>query len=143
MPPPDQLMISQSLFLLKCKGGHMGQDTTVFAAYRWNDTEIDVVKGQAISIAAQGRWVDSSISATPDGFERPWLDPVQWLRRLPSAPWFCLCATVGQMKRPIHRIGSAGAFIADRDGRLYLFANDAWLFYFNNKGSIRASIEVA
>lgn len=59
------------------------------------------------------------------------------------APWFCLCATVGQMKRPIHRIGSAGRFEAKRDGRLYLFANDAWLFYFNNSGSIETTIQIS
>lgn len=54
-----------------------------------------------------------------------------------------LCATVGQMKRPIHRIGTAGRFEAEADGRLYLFVNDAWLFYFNNRGCIEADVRVS
>lgn len=117
--------------------------TPVVARCRWNDTGIDVRQGQRVHITASGEWTDDTIRATPDGFEKPRLNPFRWARRLPSAKWFCLCATVGQMKKPIHRIGSAGEFIAGRDGRLYLFANDAWLFYFNNHGEITATITVA
>lgn len=116
---------------------------TVEAALRWNDTQLDIRAGQVVRITASGDWVDDWIKTTPDGFDKPWLTPLRFTRRLPSAPWFCLCATVGQMKRPIHRIGRAGEFVAGRDGRLWLFANDAWLFYYNNKGSISATITVA
>lgn len=87
--------------------------------------------------------MDSSIACGPDGFERPWLDLVRWTRRAVSAPWFCLTASVGQMKRPLFPVGSNGSFTAPGDGRLYLFANDAWSFYFNNTGSIDATIDVA
>ena len=121
----------------------MAKSVEVFARCKWNDTGIDIVKGQTVRIVAQGQWVDASIPASPDGFEKPWLNPVRFARRLPSAPWFCLCATVERMKQPIHRIGTSGEFVAGRDGRLYLFANDAWLFYGNNKGSIAATIAVA
>lgn len=112
------------------------------SALRWNDSKIDIRKGQMVRITATGTWIDDWIEATPDGFEKPWLTPLRFARRLPSAPWFCLCATVDQMKQPIHRIGSAGEFEAGRDGRLWLFANDAWYFYRNNSGCISATITV-
>jgi hypothetical protein len=118
----------------------MGKQVEVMAASRWNDTGLDIRKGQSVRITASGNWIDGGITATPDGFDKPWLNPVRWSRRKPSAPWFCLCATIGQMKRPIHAVGTSGQFTAGRDGRLWLFANDAWLFYFNNKGTIRATI---
>jgi len=120
-------------------------DTTVEvkAALRWNDGMLDIREGQVVRITASGEWTDDWIRTTPAGFDKPWLAPVKFTRRLPSAPWFCLCATVDRMKRPIHRIGTGGEFVARRSGRLWLFANDAWLFYFNNKGSITATITVA
>lgn len=114
----------------------------VIARCRWNDTGIDVRQGQRVHITASGEWTDDMIDTSPAGFEIPRLKPFRWARRLPSAPWFCLCATVGQMKKPIHRIGNGDEFFAGRDGRLYLFANDAWLFYFNNHGKIDATITV-
>lgn len=120
----------------------MAKAVEVFARCKWNDTGLDIIRGQTVRIVAEGQWIDSSIQASPDGFEKPWLNPVRFTRRLPSTPWFCLCATVDRMKRPIHRIGKSGEFVAGRDGRLYLFANDAWLFYANNKGSIQATVEV-
>lgn len=117
-------------------------EVEVLASCKWNDTQLDIVCGQTVRIVAEGRWIDSSIPASPEGFEKPWLNLVRFTRRLPSAPWFCLCATVDRMKQPIHRIGKVGEFVAERDGRLYLFANDAWLFYGNNEGSIEATVEV-
>lgn len=115
----------------------------ILADQRWNDTLIDIHEGQRITITAQGSWKDSTIICGPDGFERPWLNWVRWSRRAPRAPWFCLIASVGQMKRPLFPVGRHVSFEAPCEGRLYLFANDAWAFYFNNSGCISAVIEVA
>jgi len=114
----------------------------IFAAERWNDTLIDVLEGQRITITAEGSWTDSTIVCGAGGFERPWLNLVRWTRRAPGASWFCLTASVGQMKRPLFPVGSRGSFQAPCEGRLYLFANDAWAFYFNNSGFISAVIDV-
>ncbi len=77
----------------------------VLARSKWNDTGLDIVCGQTVRIIADGQWIDSSIPASPEGFEKSWLNLARFTRRLPSAPWFCLCATVDRMKRPIHRTG--------------------------------------
>ncbi len=47
---------------------------------------------------------------------------------------------MGQYDGPYHRIGTSGEFIADRAGRVQLFANDAWVMYWNNHGAIEADI---
>ena len=114
----------------------------VIARKRWNDSGIDIVKGQIVTIEASGKWTDDTIATSPDGFNRPWLHLVRWTRRAPRSPWFALIAVIGRRKRPVNHIGSEASFTADTNGRLYLYANDAWLFYFNNKGSIQATVKV-
>src|SRR5581483_3818287 len=91
-------------------------------------------------------------------------------RRLPKSPWFSLVAAVHPSHRlefeqadtnmltdlfveivshPIKRcdaqsqlvnIGEQGSIEVDRDGYLYLFANDAAWAYDNNIGSVTATI---
>ncbi len=120
----------------------MIDDVEVFSSQRWNDTGVDVKRSQRIEVTATGEWIDWTIRCDANGFERPHMNAFKFARRNRGAPWFALIASVGKMKRPTHHVGSSGDFVASRDGRLYLFANDAWYFYFNNKGSVRASIRV-
>jgi hypothetical protein len=108
----------------------------IFARNRWNDTRLEVAAGDRVVVTASGTWHDSGIPSGPEGFEKPWLDPLAWTRRCRPAHWFELVAVVGQYDGPYHRIGTGGEFIADRAGRVQLFANDAWIMYWNNRGEI-------
>lgn len=117
-------------------------DLEVYANKRWNDTGIDVAQGTEVAIVAEGAWIDGGIQVGPDGFERPWLNPVKWTRRCREAHWFELVAAAGRFDGPYYRIGRSGGFSAKRAGRLYLFANDAWLMYWNNKGALEIEVSV-
>jgi hypothetical protein len=77
-------------------------------------------------------------------------------RRLESAPWFSLVGMVanqadvdGSGTPPLGQmlaigrglvIGKGAAVELKRPGYLYCFANDAWRFYGNNKGSVRLTL---
>lgn len=110
------------------------------AGEKWNDADIDVEIGDEVEITASGTWYDSGIQAGPEGFFRWWLWPVGWTRRCASARWFELIAVVGRFDGPYHRIGRDGRFVATRAGRIYLFANDNWFRYGNNRGAISATV---
>lgn len=74
-------------------------------------------------------------------------------RRRDDLPWFCLCGALanggiaggGDRARPHESfyIGDGIDHIPRADGYLYCFANDAWSFYENNRGSVRVTIEEA
>jgi hypothetical protein len=112
----------------------------VFARERFNDTNVDVEQGDRLLITARGEWIDAYIEAGPEGFRRWWLTPVGWTRRYPEARWFELVAVVGKNGGPYFRIGSCGEFTATKSGRAYLFANDTWFKYGNNKGQLEAEV---
>ena len=115
-------------------------NVTVCAKRRWNDTKLDLREGDPVRITASGAWTDWTIPTDPGGFEKPHLAWLRWTRRCRDARWFELVAVIGKSDGPYHRIGREGRFTADRSGRLYLFANDAWIMYWNNKGAIEAEV---
>lgn len=72
-------------------------------------------------------------------------------RRRDDLPWFCLCGAIANggivdgtgQSRPHESffIGERIDHIPAEDGYLYLFANDAWSFYGNNRGSVHVTVE--
>lgn len=74
-------------------------------------------------------------------------------RRQERFPWFSLVGTVANGWRPgddrntlphqTFLIGSEATFTPLLDGYLHCFANDAWHFYDNNRGSVRLTVSVA
>jgi len=98
---------------------------------------------------AQGRWYDLFIGSGPAGYDAPWLSVLQRLmersdfRRLPRARWFALCGVVQVAGDHIADyefvVGGGGRFSLPA-GSLYLFANDACGWYWNNFG--RVSVEL-
>jgi len=71
-------------------------------------------------------------------------------RRNETVPWFCLTGAIanGGGSNPKGRvvahetfaIGDKCAYTPIRSGYLYLYANDAWGFYGNNRGHVRLSV---
>ena len=71
-------------------------------------------------------------------------------RRIEKYPWFCLVGSVANGGNPkkdgtpapgeTFKIGSKKKFSPKKSGYLYAFANDAWNFYGNNRGSVRLTV---
>ncbi|MCF7992838.1 MAG: DUF2235 domain-containing protein [Thiohalocapsa sp.] len=73
-------------------------------------------------------------------------------KRCPRAPWFALVGMVANQADvngggtpplgEMHVIGAGSdvLFSPERSGYLYCFANDAWAFYGNNRGSVRLTL---
>ena len=62
------------------------------------------------------------------------------MKRYNKSRWGCLIGCVNKNK-PYFKIGLSAYFKSVETGQLYFFANDAWLFYGNNSGSIEITIE--
>lgn len=112
----------------------------VRADTRWNDSGIDLVPGCDYSfIVPNGEtWTDWTEACGPDGYKStPLLRFWEEFRRVREADWFTLIGTIGRSARPPIIIGSKLLnFPPPYPGRLYLFANDVWCMYWNNKGQI-------
>ena len=110
------------------------------AAY-WRDTGVDVAAGQLINFSAAGTWRDWFIDCCSDGYDRPYLTLLSPLRRVPSAPWFCLCVAVNKDIATVKAIGASAAYAFNQAGRIFAFANDVPFGYFNNYGAVTLRID--
>ncbi len=104
----------------------------------WNDIGITVVAGEEFSFSSTGDWVDLSFVSDADGYSNPILDQASNLKRVPSAKWFELIATIDSSI--FYTIGKDTTITINESGTLLFFANDAPDFYGNNSGSIYTSV---
>jgi hypothetical protein len=73
-------------------------------------------------------------------------------KRVENSPWFCLMGAIANSGNPdedgtpataeIIKIGTGCKYTPLKSGYLYCFANDAWSFYDNNRGSVLLSIRI-
>jgi hypothetical protein len=109
----------------------------------WNHTRIGVVSGATYSLVVGGdqHWWDCRTKTGPDGYEAPKLNKYRKWRRVPSARWFALIGTIDRRKEPCVVIGQSCRWTAPVTGELVCFANDAWIMYFNNCGSLTLTVQ--
>ena len=71
-------------------------------------------------------------------------------RRHEDIPWFCLTGAIANsagvvanrtMSHQIFEIGDNKTVVPKKAGYLYAYANDAWLFYENNRGKVRLTVK--
>lgn len=121
----------------------VGQQATfsVFAALKWNNTTLQVRRGEVYDLSATGTWYDASIPSRPDGYPSPqwWMRLVEPFRRRPNDPWFVLTGTIEQ-KTAFTISKSLPGWTAGEDGTLYCYANDILGFYFNNSGTVQLTV---
>lgn len=117
----------------------------VCARRLWNDAGLELAAGDRFRVVvAPGTWVDASEPPCgPEGYEKPSLDWARPFRRVPSAPWFALCGSIGRTPFDGFQLIPGQWTQARGSGRLQLWANDAWLFYGNNSGALDVTAEVA
>ncbi|MFY1708818.1 phospholipase effector Tle1 domain-containing protein [Tritonibacter scottomollicae] len=76
---------------------------------------------------------------------------VPFTRRVEGAPWFALIGVIangqgaseygsGVEDHEVHVLGREMSFTAQESGYLHLYANDAWVMYRNNAGTLRVEI---
>jgi hypothetical protein len=113
-------------------------------------TGIRMRAGSTYRLTASGEWTDLAKSCGPDGYvsrEYPnkfagfLLRLVEWTRRVRHANWFALIGAVDSDRRNKFVIGREARITARSDGELLCFANDFWLAYGNNSGSVDLVVE--
>jgi hypothetical protein len=123
---------------------NVGESTTVDvnAKPKWNDAAITLRKGERYSFAASGIWNDASIQCGPEGYENssPLFRIVERFRRAPKARWFELIGSIGRSGSDVFAIGRGGGLNVTDNGRLYFFANDLPLMYYNNSGYVQVRV---
>lgn len=124
---------------------HVGDSVSarIHARPRWNDTGIRLVSGEEYRFTVPTdaahlpqQWTDWTIVTTADGFSRWYLIPLEWMRRAPKDNWFALMGAFDRRRDTIFLIGTTRTLRAPRTGELTCFANDVWLAYGNNHGSV-------
>jgi len=108
-------------------------------------TPLILVHGEKyrITVVKHSAWKDGALPATPAGTTEPsaakeWLG---WLRRHPEAEWFQLLGSVGPEPEAAFHIGFETVIRAERTDRLYLFVNDVFGLFHNNRGTAEIRVE--
>jgi uncharacterized protein (DUF2235 family) len=117
-----------------------GQRATfaVFAALKWNNTNLQVRSNEVYELSATGTWYDASISSGPAGYQSSKLlmRLFSVFRRRRKDPWFALIGATEQRKKNTFPIGKYLLWQVKDDGALQCYANDLHGFYFNNSGVV-------
>jgi hypothetical protein len=112
----------------------------------WVRTGIQLRRGLDYRFEATGRWTDLIYRCDADGYQsKNWvLGLFERARRVPAAPWFALIGALDSDRANRFVIGTQTTYQPVGDGELLCFANDLWLMYFNNHGTIELQVtEVA
>ena len=117
---------------------------------RWVRTGVQLRAGCTYRLTADGVWTDLAMTCGPEGYasrDYPhklaslFLRLMEWTRRVRQAHWFALVGVVDSDRRRKFVIGRAASVTPRRDGELLCFANDFWLAYVNNSGSVDLKVE--
>lgn len=119
--------------------------TTIKAEFARNDVGLHV-RGRdeyIVSVFGEQVWYDASQKhIAPHGSSGSFLmNLFAFLKKDRDADWFALMAEIkGANKSYIHDLSRSSIFIAENDGQLVLYANDARGFYWNNHGEITVTV---
>jgi len=104
-------------------------------------TGLKVEEGERYAFEAVGCWRDWFITCGPKGWGTKW-NPLAVFNRQRFQPFFLLCGNVGKNDRHAFSIGEENSWTVSRevkdleDYQLYLFANDWYCAYGNNKKTL-------
>ena len=131
-------------------GMRLCTDFPVTCEERWVRVPGKVVAGRTIETHATGKWNDSYIRCGPEGY---WAPLFYFVGRPPRIPdemrYFRLLGRVYGSDTPppsedcqeTFVIGRGRLVTPTRSGWLYVFANDGFDRYFNNRGAVALSVE--
>lgn len=120
--------------------------TRIFCREQWGPTELTVTQSARYYLRATGCWRDAWIKCNANGYDRSYLEWAKSTLRCNTqgARWFTLVGAIDQATDSFFPIGDgsrwADGWQAPRTGKLYAFANDAPLMYWNNRGAITLEV---
>ncbi len=119
--------------------------TTVKAEIAKNDVGLHLQASDEYSVSVSGEqvWYDASQEhIAPHGSSGSFLmNLFAFLKKDCDAAWFALMAEIkGANKSYTHDLSRSSIFMAEEDGQLVLYANDARGFYWNNHGEITVTV---
>jgi hypothetical protein len=112
------------------------------ASEKWNETPFILEKGKTYRFVANGRWTDLNNECDATGYDSKslLLRLAEPLRRVRRAKWFSLIGALDRDEATCFDIGliisSGGTYTAERNGKLFCFANDVSFMYGNNHGQV-------
>ncbi len=121
------------------QGGTDQVRLTVDAAQPWQDTGLYIEAGQPITILASGTWGDPAGNTNAGGRTSQVLTGRRNEIAMPGAPVMLLIARIGPQGTPF-RVGLRTEHVAQREGTLYLMANDRFDMLSDNQGTLRVTV---
>ena len=115
----------------------------IFALLRWNDTALQMLKGESYLLTADGKWYDATIKSDANGYTSNLLKHrlTARFKRSPKQDWFLLMGSLSMDDGKAFAVGAGPTnYTATENGKLYCFANDLRRFYFNNSGLVRLTV---
>jgi hypothetical protein len=115
----------------------------VRAAQYWNPTGIEIGYLEAYAVEAEGEWDDWGRRSDADGQPGNFFQELfQGAKRCGEAQWFQLVGSVGASDDRMVPLGTFARWTSHslEAGELFLFANDAPGFYWNNAGELKVRI---
>ena len=99
--------------------------------------------GTCYSLSASGRWRVGSNTCCADGYESTKiLRLLELTRRVRQANWFTLIGAVDSAKNKPFVIGCGIIYRPVISGELLCYANDTWIAYCNNHGTVTLDIYI-
>lgn len=108
----------------------------------WVDVPVAVSPGDRLFFSTTNEWRDASNVCDANGYDQSYLNWAKGLLRFraPDATWFTLIGALDRRPESQFAIGDGtrwrDGWVAPDAGTLSCFANDAWLFYWNNCKSV-------
>lgn len=116
------------------------QTVTVDPALHYSPTDLLVFAGEEYEFSAAGKWADASIQCDADGWiKEGFFTFLSRFNRLRPYRYFLLCGNLAKRESTNFAIGKQKEIQIRGDKNaggpfdLFLFANDLWFMYWNNK----------
>lgn len=115
------------------------EEYTIYASTYWNKTNVDVKPGERYQFTAEGKWRDLFHEHDADGKLYDSLKMATGLLRFKNKLFFTLIGSIDREEDFV--VGKHLDKTFDRGGRLWFYANDVPLFYWNNTGKLILKIK--
>jgi hypothetical protein len=138
----DQVLERRPMALRKLAKGESAT-AVVRAAQYWNPTGIEIGYLEAYAVEAEGEWEDWGRRSDADGQAGSFIQELfRGAKRCGEAQWFQLVGSVGGSDQRLVPLGTFARWTSRslEPGELFLFANDAPGFYWNNAGELTVRI---
>jgi hypothetical protein len=115
------------------------EEVIICASTYWNKTNVDVKPGERYLFTAEGEWRDLFHKHNADGKLHDSMKHFTGMLRHKNKLFFTLIGSIDREEDFV--VGKSLDKTFDRTGRLWFYANDVPLFYWNNTGKLKLKIK--